>query len=517
MKKSKLFIVLCCLAFLMTSCATEYLGTNKFAEVSDTAHVENLASRFLFQQMRKQPGNYEKLIKMLKGKIPLYEQAELMQSSEFGPYYEVPYTNLSGTVEGKLIYPFDEHKPFEERKFMGLLDTPFLLDSQLLNKRLPENSRYLYSSFFRKLKEKYGDKLSPSLTEFADKMDEQLKKKTRSSAVAGVHEANIAVNFMTTTSVDIWGGSVIVTTQSIRTIMTQMQMAIRDVINQEPSKIRYDGYLKGEEGFHRISFRLSFDPPKSEEDVRYLIDRILLQTNQNIEFNVSPLAFVYFWYSAEFSLCDIRTGVSFGTSTGYGGTNPASPRKTPCADTYSGKANPLMEMSLMPPNSYNLDGATFGRTRRYTDGSPKFHQGVDLYAEVGTPVYSMFDGVVARIEDTQPNKIWNGQKWVYPSGYTGDMNGAGNRIYIQSTVNGTVIVVAYWHLQAEKPIERGITVNSHVTSGQLIGYTGITGNASERRPHLHLGIQKNGKWIDPFLYLNATRQNQSIYLKTPCD
>ena len=41
--------------------------------------------------------------------------------------------------------------------------------------------------------------------------------------------------------------------------------------------------------------------------------------------------------------------------------------------------------------------------------------------------------------------------------------------------------------------------------GEKIAYVGITGNANVGHgPHLHLGILKNGKPIDPAPYVNGT-------------
>ncbi len=50
-----------------------------------------------------------------------------------------------------------------------------------------------------------------------------------------------------------------------------------------------------------------------------------------------------------------------------------------------------------------------------------------------------------------------------------------------------------------------LTVGSKVFQGQLIGYTGKTGNAHNvPNKHLHLGvIDSSGKYIDPSEFING--------------
>lgn len=56
--------------------------------------------------------------------------------------------------------------------------------------------------------------------------------------------------------------------------------------------------------------------------------------------------------------------------------------------------------------------------------------------------------------------------------------------------------------------------------GDIIGYIGITGNANASVPHLHFGVRVNGKWEDPFDYINATLEKDEegiLSISTPCD
>ena len=187
--------------------------------------------------------------------------------------------------------------------------------------------------------------------------------------------------------------------------------------------------------------------------------------------------------------------------------NPLEVVKRPCWDKETGKANPLVEMELAPTDKADKQilGATFGMTRF---SRTRKHSGLDLYAEPGTPIYSMFDGVVALPYVTeQPTKT----DQEYPADYMGDKNNAGNRIYIQSSVNGEKIAVGYWHLMEGTPVAinprtgRPFKVGDTVYQGELIAYTGITGNAyNVPNPHLHLSVKNgSGVFVDPEDYING--------------
>ena len=87
------------------------------------------------------------------------------------------------------------------------------------------------------------------------------------------------------------------------------------------------------------------------------------------------------------------------------------------------------------------------------------HQGVDIFAVSGTPVYSVVDGVVEE-------KAFN------PLG--------GNKLWIRSP--GDNWRYYYAHLSGYGP---GISNGAQVKKGQIIAYVGNTGNARTTPPHLH--------------------------------
>lgn len=205
----------------------------------------------------------------------------------------------------------------------------------------------------------------------------------------------------------------------------------------------------------------------------------------------SPIKVPCFLYK---SSQDIESTAYFNDGTEY-----------PCRDSVSRKMNPLKNMSVAPSNQYgNYLGGTFGMTRKDEKGNPIKHEGLDLAAVPGTPVFAMFTGIISDIKTDAPDK------YVARS--------YGNRIRISSTVldpNDTTktqsISVLYAHLQYQDAVAvnprtgKQFSVGDPVYQGELIGYSGKTGNAyNVAVKHLHLGVSKDGSWVNPSPYINGT-------------
>jgi murein DD-endopeptidase MepM/ murein hydrolase activator NlpD len=109
------------------------------------------------------------------------------------------------------------------------------------------------------------------------------------------------------------------------------------------------------------------------------------------------------------------------------------------------------------------------------------HVGVDLAANLGTPVRAAGDGVIAGAE---------------PKG------GYGNWIEIEhdelkpAAPNGKPVKLAtvYGHLSAFAP---GVVPGLRVKQGDVIGYVGSTGRSTG--PHLHFEILQNGHPTNPMI------------------
>lgn len=107
------------------------------------------------------------------------------------------------------------------------------------------------------------------------------------------------------------------------------------------------------------------------------------------------------------------------------------------------------------------------------------HNGIDLVATN--------DGKTGQVDDIMAHTGGT----VYAVGYGVS---AGNYIKIK-VADGAIMV--YYHLKTKPNFKKGDVIKQ----GQIIGRMGKTGSATGA--HLHWGIQKNGKWIDPAPYLDA--------------
>jgi murein DD-endopeptidase MepM/ murein hydrolase activator NlpD len=120
-----------------------------------------------------------------------------------------------------------------------------------------------------------------------------------------------------------------------------------------------------------------------------------------------------------------------------------------------------LSLGLAPGGARQFGGFKTGR-------SLEMHDGVDLMAAVGTPVYAAGDGIVV---GAAPN------------------GGYGNWIEIEHAGKLTTV---YGHLSAFAP---GIVPGTKVSQGELIGFTGSTGRSTG--PHLHFEIRVNGRPTNP--------------------
>ena len=117
----------------------------------------------------------------------------------------------------------------------------------------------------------------------------------------------------------------------------------------------------------------------------------------------------------------------------------------------------------------------------YSDG--KLHRAIDLRAAVGTPVYAAEDGTVDWVQ------AWDGRS-------TSGNQSYGNLVRIRhADYNGGKLQTLYAHLKGSK-VKYGQTVKE----GELIGYSGNTGNSTG--PHLHFEVRLNGTRCNPLNWLD---------------
>ncbi len=104
----------------------------------------------------------------------------------------------------------------------------------------------------------------------------------------------------------------------------------------------------------------------------------------------------------------------------------------------------------------------------------RIHEGIDLFAKIGTPVSACRLGKVIAAKKTR---------------------GMGNYVIIRHPGNFTTV---YGHLA-----EICVRKSQFVRQGQIIGRVGKTGNANYRdiQPHLHFEVRRDGTPQDPLEYL----------------
>ena len=123
------------------------------------------------------------------------------------------------------------------------------------------------------------------------------------------------------------------------------------------------------------------------------------------------------------------------------------------------------------PCAYTMVTSRFGGRDAPTAGASTYHEGVDLGAPEGTPIYASRTGTV-----------------------TAASYGSAAGYYVKLN-HGDGFSSIYMHMTR-------YTVRSGqaVSAGQVIGYVGSTGVSTG--PHLHFGISYNGSYVNPANYVN---------------
>ena len=145
-------------------------------------------------------------------------------------------------------------------------------------------------------------------------------------------------------------------------------------------------------------------------------------------------------------------------------TRPTGTDTTPSTDvpSSSGWIKPLKSYTLTSP---------FGMRVHPITGVLKMHEGVDMSAPQGTPIYAAKSGKVTRT--------------AFQAG------GAGYYVTIN---HGDGFSSVYMHMT-----HYIVSPNQYVSAGQVIGYVGSTGGSTG--PHLHFGIAYNGTYVNPMNYI----------------
>ena len=125
---------------------------------------------------------------------------------------------------------------------------------------------------------------------------------------------------------------------------------------------------------------------------------------------------------------------------------------------------------IKPVSGYTIT-STFGNRLHPVLGYYRMHNGIDMAAAQGTPIYATRAGTVTTAS--------------YQAG------GAGNYVSIN---HGDGFASIYMHMT-----HYVVSAGQKVSQGQLIGYVGSTGISTG--PHLHFGISYAGTYVNPLAYI----------------
>ena len=140
-------------------------------------------------------------------------------------------------------------------------------------------------------------------------------------------------------------------------------------------------------------------------------------------------------------------------------------KDVPGASSFLGGDTPVTTPTGWPTNGFISSG--YGL--RWNGA--EFHQGIDIAAEMGTPIVATADGVVTIAG-------WNA-------------GGYGNMVDID---HGSGVSTRYGHASTIV-----VTVGQRVRRGQIIAYVGSTGHSTG--PHLHYEVRLSGQPVNPTSYL----------------
>lgn len=132
-------------------------------------------------------------------------------------------------------------------------------------------------------------------------------------------------------------------------------------------------------------------------------------------------------------------------------------------------------------------------------GYPAWHSGTDVGVSTGTQIFAAASGTVIRAVTVtnDPNGPYTSGGYKDHSFSAANGYGYGNHIMIDNGIdaNGNRLYTLYAHLSSVN-----VSQGQKVTQGQVIGYSGNTGNSYGS--HLHFEVRVNGQAVDPMSYFN---------------
>ena len=158
------------------------------------------------------------------------------------------------------------------------------------------------------------------------------------------------------------------------------------------------------------------------------------------------------------------------TAPSAGTTNGGTTNNSSGSNSGSNSGSATTGTSWIVPVAYKRLESPFGNRTAPTAGASTYHQGVDLSANEGTPIYASRGGQVSVA--------------TYGSA-------AGYYVKINHLDGFSSIYMHMTHYV--------VSAGQNVSQGQVIGYVGKTGVATGY--HLHFGIMYNGAYVNPANYV----------------
>ncbi len=118
-------------------------------------------------------------------------------------------------------------------------------------------------------------------------------------------------------------------------------------------------------------------------------------------------------------------------------------------------------------------GRDFSNDWGYPRSGGRTHQGNDIFADKGTPIVAIQDGVVVRANRSD--------------------SGLGGLTVTYRTADGSE-----WYNAHLDTVADGIAPGVAVAKGETVGTVGNSGNARTTPPHNHIGRRYGGSWVNPW-------------------
>lgn len=148
----------------------------------------------------------------------------------------------------------------------------------------------------------------------------------------------------------------------------------------------------------------------------------------------------------------------------------------------SSNSNYGASLSMVAPGSgavrWPVASYTYTDINTFRPASRPSHDGFDMLASAGSPIFAAADGVVRVSQES--------------------FGGYGVAVTIDSVIGGQSVSTLYGHMIYGS---RQVSVGQTVTAGQVIGLVGSTGRSTAN--HLHFEVRIGGGLVNPLPWLQA--------------